>query len=64
MDKYLTVMVTALVLTQLIRLVQNTISLRRLKGNATEAEVVAMWEQLVKGIERLADKLENDHDRP
>ena len=49
METYLTIMVTVLVATQIIRVTQNTIQLRRLKsriGTATDDEVLAMWDKL------------------
>ncbi len=61
METYLTVMVTALVLTQIIRVTQNAMQLKRLKaliGPATDTEVLAMWERLVESVDRLAAELE------
>ena len=52
MDTYLTIMVTVLVLTQIIRVTQNAVQLRRL---STDAEVLAQWDRLVQSIDKLAD---------
>jgi len=60
MDIYLTIMVTVLVATQIIRVTQNTIQLRRLKsmmGTATDDEVLAVWDKLVESIDNLSEKV-------
>jgi len=60
MDIYLTIMVTVLVATQIIRVTQNTIQLRRIKsmmGTATDDEVLAMWDKLVESIDNLSEKV-------
>lgn len=60
MDIYLTIMVTVLVATQIIRVTQNTIQLRRLKsriGTATDDEVLAMWDKLSESIDNLSEKV-------
>ncbi len=57
MTTYLTIMVTALVATQVIRISQNYIQLRSFKGKATDAEVMAMWERLVESIDKLSERV-------
>ncbi len=57
METYLTIMVTVLVATQVVRITQNGIQLRRLKGKATDAEVMAMWEKLVDSIDKLSERV-------
>lgn len=53
---YLTIMVTALVLTQIIRLIQNATQLKHLRTSAEENyEVVRMWRDMLSGIEKLSD---------
>jgi uncharacterized protein YqeY len=61
METYLTIMVTVLVATQVIRITQNAIQLHRLKnriGTATDDEVLAMWDKLVESINRLSEKID------
>jgi len=61
METYLTIMVTVLVFTQVIRVTQNAIQLKRLKdriGTATDAEVLAMWDKLAESIDSLSEKIE------
>ncbi len=61
METYLTIMVTVLVATQVIRITQNAIQLHRLKnriGTSTDAEVLAMWDKLVESINRLSEKID------
>jgi hypothetical protein len=60
MDIYLTIMVTVLVATQIIRVTQNAIQLHRLKnriGTSTDAEVLAMWDKLSESIDNLSEKV-------
>lgn len=59
MTCYLTVMVTVLVATQVIRLVQNTIQLRQFNKH-TDKEVMATWEKLVDSVDRLSDIVKGD----
>ena len=61
METYLTIMVTVLVATQVIRITQNFIQRKRLKdmiGPATDTEVIEMWGRLVESIDRLSEKLD------
>ena len=54
MTCYLTIMVTILVATQIIRLIQNTIQLRRFNKH-TDDEVMATWKELVNSVDKLSD---------
>ena len=61
METYLTIMVTVLVFTQVIRVTQNAIQLKRLKdriGTSTDAEVLAMWDKLAESIDSLSEKID------
>jgi hypothetical protein len=61
METYLTIMVTVLVATQVIRITQNAIQLKRLNnriGTSTDDEVIAMWDKLVESINRLSEKID------
>ena len=63
MDTYLAIMVTVLVLTQIIRVTQNAMQLRRLSrriGTSTDAEVLAQWDRLVQSIDKLADIVDRE----
>ncbi len=59
MNIYLTIMVTALVITQVIRIVLSYKYLQRV-NQTTDAEVVAMWEKLTESIDKLAKVDEED----
>ncbi len=57
MNIYLTIMVTVLVITQVIRIVLSYKYLRHV-NQTTDAEVVAMWEKLTESIDKLAERVE------
>ncbi len=59
MNIYLTIMVTVLVITQVIRIVLSYKYLQRV-NQTTDAEVVAMWEKLTESIDKLAKVDEED----
>ncbi len=61
MNIYLTIMVTALVITQVIRIVLSYKYLQRV-NQTTDAEVVAMWEKLTESIDKLAERVEVDEE--
>ena len=56
MNTYLTIMVTILVLTQIIRLIQNAMQLRHLADKKYNQDVVQAWNKLEKAIDRLNEK--------
>ena len=53
MNTYLTIMVTVLVLTQIIRLIQNAMQLGYLADKKYNQDVVQAWNKLEKAIDRL-----------
>ena len=56
MQAYLAIITTALVLTQIIRLIQNTIQLKHLKKtDKRNAEVEQLWSDLVTAMNELID---------
>jgi hypothetical protein len=58
MNAYLTFITTVLVLTQVIRITQNAIQLRRVNKAATkDREVLEMWERMTDAINRFVDKV-------
>ena len=63
METYLAVMVTILIATQIVRVTQNAIQLKRLAdriGPATDSEVLAMWGRLVESVDRLSERLREE----
>ena len=56
MNTYLTIMVTILVLTQIIRLIQNAMQLGHLTNKKYNQDVVQAWNKLEKAIDRLNEK--------
>ena len=59
MEIYLVVITTALVATQVIRLVQNTKQLRILKKKALQEQaIVEKWEKMASAIDKLAERVE------
>ena len=56
MNTYLTIMVTVLVLTQVIRLIQNARQLGHLADKKYNQDVVQAWNKLEKAIDRLNEK--------
>jgi hypothetical protein len=58
MSTYLTIITTVLVLTQIIRLIQNSIQLQGMKKVRLENEkVVEMWVRLEESIDRLNETI-------
>ncbi len=58
MTCYLTIMVTVLVVTQIIRVTQNTLQLRRMSdrfNKHSDGNVIAMWGKLVESVEILSE---------
>jgi len=56
---YLTIITTVLVLTQIIRLIQNAISLRKMQQfNEKDVDVQEMWEELTYALHRFSDTVE------
>lgn len=56
---YLTIITTVLVLTQIIRLIQNAISLRKMQQfNEKDVDVQEMWEELTYALHRFSDTIE------
>ena len=63
MDTYLTIMVTVLVATQVLRITQNRINLHLMKERTLDDEnVVAMWDKLVNSIDQLSEILERERE--
>ena len=61
MEKYLVVITTVLVITQVIRLLQNTMQLNHLKRKiGQDNEVVDKWERMADAIEKLIERLDNE----
>jgi hypothetical protein len=59
MNTYLTIITTVLVITQIIRLIQNAMQLTHLaKTKIDNAEVVQAWKELKSTMENLAKRLE------
>ena len=58
MDKYLVIITTALVVTQIIRLVQNTIQLNHLKRKiGQDNDIVDKWEHMADAIDKLIERV-------
>lgn len=58
MQTYLVIITTALVLTQIIRVIQNAIQLRRLKkSKSRENEIYAMWKKLCDSVNKLTEEV-------
>ena len=58
MEIYLVVITTALVLTQIIRLMQNNAQLKHIKRKkAEEKEVVEKWKRMADAIDRLIERV-------
>lgn len=55
---YLVIITTVLVLTQIIRLIQNAMQLKHNRDK--ENEVIAEWKKLVNAIDRLCEKMEEE----
>lgn len=53
MNIYFTIMITILILTQIIRLIQNAVQLKYLANKKQNDEVVKAWNKLEKAIDRL-----------
>jgi hypothetical protein len=63
MNTYLTIITTVLVLTQIIRLIQNTVQLKFLaKTRIENKEVVNAWNDLKNVMEKFIEKLESEVD--
>ncbi len=58
MNTYLTIITTVLVLTQVIRLIQNGMQLQGMKKVRLDNErIVEMWERLEEAIDRLNETI-------
>jgi hypothetical protein len=56
METYLVIITTALVITQIIRLIQNTIQLRHLrKSDIRNADIEQLWNDLVNTMSELIE---------
>ncbi len=63
MTTYLTIMVTVLVTTQVIRLTQNAIQLKRMDKRMEQNDhVEEVWEELIISLDRLSLALERKED--
>jgi hypothetical protein len=63
MNTYLTIITTVLVLTQIIRLIQNSVQLKFLANTRIEnKEVVNAWRELKNVMEKLIEKVESEVD--
>jgi hypothetical protein len=63
MNTYLTIITTVLVLTQIIRLIQNTVQLKFLaKTRIENKEVVNAWNDLKNVMEKFIMKVESEVD--
>jgi biopolymer transport protein ExbB/TolQ len=63
MNTYLTIITTVLVLTQIIRLIQNSVQLKFLaKTRIENKEVVNAWNDLKNVMEKFIEKLESEVD--
>ena len=58
MNIYLTIITTVLVLTQVIRLIQNAKQLKYLADKKQNDDVVKVWNKLEKAINELSKKYE------
>jgi len=57
MTTYLTIITTALVLTQIVRVVQNTIALQNhLKTDKMNKQLMADWKEIVDRLHEVLDK--------
>jgi hypothetical protein len=64
MNKYLAIITTVLVLTQIIRLIQNSIQLKFLANTRIEnKEVVNAWNDLKDVMEKFIMKVESEEDK-
>ncbi len=60
MQTYLAIITTALVLTQIIRLIQNTIQLRHIKKtDKRNAEMEQLWDDMVNAMNVLIDSTDD-----
>ncbi len=60
MQTYLAIITTALVLTQIIRLIQNTIQLKHLKKtDKRNAEMEQLWNDMVNAMNVLIDSTDD-----
>ena len=60
MQTYLAIITTALVLTQIIRLIQNTIQLRHIKKtDKRSAEIEQLWNDMVNAMNVLIDSTDD-----
>lgn len=60
MEKYLVIITTILVLTQIIRLIQNSIQLKHLENKSAKEDCIAdKWDRMSESIEKLIEKIEN-----
>ena len=60
MQTYLAIITTALVLTQIIRLIQNTIQLRHIKKtDKRSAEIEQLWNDLTDAMYTLIDSTDD-----
>ena len=57
MNIYLTIITTVLVLTQVIRLIQNAKQLKYLADKKQNDDVVKAWDKLEKAIDKLSEKI-------
>jgi hypothetical protein len=61
MNTYLTIITTVLVLTQIIRLIQNSVQLKFLaKTRIENKEVVNAWHELKDVMEKFIEKVERE----
>jgi hypothetical protein len=58
MNTYLTFITTVLVLTQIIRVIQNAMQLRKMEEKRVEEKkITAMWRQMTDAMNRFVDKV-------
>ena len=58
MQTYLAIITTALVLTQIIRLIQNSIQLKHLrKSDIRNAEIEQLWNEMVQTMKELIEEM-------